>query len=225
MAIHIPERNYYTFDELVKRWDCSNDELCFVIISGDLKPCVRINTEVFEQRWVKDKYLRLAAERTKTSDGNDIKYRPEGWFYVQEPIQTHPFECEFSLVSDDRDPEKENFSFMPTTWFKLPAPLSISDIRRVGVFLAMEIARYEALHGEAHSKSKSFEKVGTRERETLLKLVIGMAIRGYGYDVAASRSDVPREISSDLAAIDVLLTDETVRKYLKEAAQLVLPKK
>ena len=39
----------------------------------------------------------------------------------------------------------------------------------------------------------------TRERETALKLIIGMAIEQYGYDPDASRNDAIKNISEDLA--------------------------
>ena len=48
---------------------------------------------------------------------------------------------------------------------------------------------------------KSYEPekpLGLRERDSLLKLVLGMAIRGYGYDPKAGRSGTVREIAGDL---------------------------
>lgn len=66
-------------------------------------------------------------------------------------------------------------------------------------------------------------QMGTRERDTLLKLVVGMAVEAYRYDPNAARSAIPAEIASDLAKHGVAVTDDTVRKYLKEAAATVLP--
>ena len=43
--------------------------------------------------------------------------------------------------------------------------------------------------------------VGTRERESMLKLIIGMAVRGYKYDASGKRSDSVPEIVSDLAIV------------------------
>lgn len=67
--------------------------------------------------------------------------------------------------------------------------------------------------------------LGTAERNTLLKLVIGMAIKGYGYDPQAARSPCAGEIVADLENLGIAITDDTVRKWLKEAATSVLPKK
>ena len=69
----------------------------------------------------------------------------------------------------------------------------------------------------------SAEVFGTRERETLLKLVIGMAVEAYRHDPSAGRSTAPGEIAEDLAKHGLSVTDDTIRKYLKEAAIKVLP--
>jgi len=64
-----------------------------------------------------------------------------------------------------------------------------------------------------------------RERDTLLRLIIGMAVAGYRYDPAAQRSKVPSEIAADLEKIGIPVSDDTVRKWLKQAAEAVLPAK
>lgn len=65
--------------------------------------------------------------------------------------------------------------------------------------------------------------LSTRERDNLLKLVIGMAVNGYSYDPAATKSTAPKEIANDLSKLGMSLSDDTVRKYLKEAAESVMP--
>ncbi len=62
-----------------------------------------------------------------------------------------------------------------------------------------------------------------KERESVLRLIIGLAVGGYGYDPAASRSKVVTDITSDLTEAGVELSDDTVRKWLKEAAELLPP--
>ena len=74
--------------------------------------------------------------------------------------------------------------------------------------------------GPAAAGAESF---GTRERETLLKLLIGVALEAYRHDPSAVRSTTPGEIAGDLDKHGLSVTDDTVRKYLKEAATKVLP--
>jgi hypothetical protein len=68
------------------------------------------------------------------------------------------------------------------------------------------------------------EEIGARSRDSLLKLVIGMAVAGYVYDPKATRSDKPTEIAGDLERAGVPLDVDTVRKWLREAAELLPPK-
>ena len=68
------------------------------------------------------------------------------------------------------------------------------------------------------------KQLGARERESLLKVVIGMAVGGYSYDPNAGRSDRPTEIAGDLERAGVPLDVDTVRKWLCEAAEHLPPK-
>jgi len=64
----------------------------------------------------------------------------------------------------------------------------------------------------------------TRERESLLKLIIGMAVAGYRYDPNAPRSPTTAEIAGDLERLGVGLDPDTIRKWLRQASEL-LPRK
>lgn len=78
----------------------------------------------------------------------------------------------------------------------------------------------------SYSYDRKIEKIPpkplhTKEKETLLKLVIGMAKDAYGYDPLASRSPVPKEISDILAQRGMPLDPDTVRRWLKEAGKFL----
>ena len=61
----------------------------------------------------------------------------------------------------------------------------------------------------------------TKERESLLKLVIGMAKAGYKYNPSAAKSDVPGKIVSDLNLLGLKLDVGTVRKYLEQGLEFL----
>jgi hypothetical protein len=65
------------------------------------------------------------------------------------------------------------------------------------------------------------DSLGARERESLLKLIIGMAVKGYAHDPKASRSGTAAEISGDLERLGISLHVDTIRKYLQETADLL----
>lgn len=71
-------------------------------------------------------------------------------------------------------------------------------------------------------KQISSEKpLRTRERDSVLKLIVGMAIRGYSHDPKAARSSTISEIVSDLEELGIPLDADTVRKWIKEGAELL----
>lgn len=99
------------------------------------------------------------------------------------------------------------------------------DEIRNGVVMMSEVALFEGNAGATDNVARVGGAVSTTERNTMLKLVIGMAMRGYGYDPGAARSDAPKSIADDLEALEISVTDDTIRKYLKEAVNTVLPAK
>jgi len=66
-------------------------------------------------------------------------------------------------------------------------------------------------------------KLATKEKDTLLKLIVAMAVVGYKYPRDGSKSDVPTEIANDIIGFGMSMTDDTVRKWLREAVERVLP--
>jgi hypothetical protein len=82
-------------------------------------------------------------------------------------------------------------------------------------------AELAILKSEVSGRDAAPKEIPTRERDGLLKLVIGMAIGGYGYDPKVGRSSTARDIASDLASRGIPLDEDTVRKYLAEARELL----
>lgn len=80
--------------------------------------------------------------------------------------------------------------------------------------VAVLTARVEELKAP---QAPSEAPLGTRERETMLKIIIGMAIDGYGYQPNAARSPIPGQLSGLLLTHGIEVSDDTIRKYLNEA--------
>lgn len=70
---------------------------------------------------------------------------------------------------------------------------------------------------EAAPASDSTKVQSPIERQNMLKAIYAMAAKGYGYDPTMKRSTIVSEIVSDLALAGVPLSEDTVRRYLKEA--------
>ena len=64
------------------------------------------------------------------------------------------------------------------------------------------------------------DAIGTTERKSLLTIVIASAVGGYGYDPKSNKSPAATEIASEAQRLGLKTSDDTVRKYLKEAATI-----
>ena len=68
-------------------------------------------------------------------------------------------------------------------------------------------------------------KIPETERNTMLKLIIGMAMDAYTYDPKSSRNELTgnnkNSLSAKLALKGIIITDDTIRKYLKEAKNIL----
>ncbi len=101
---------------------------------------------------------------------------------------------------------------------------SLRSCQETNEGLQRRISELESNSSPSQPREPRDEKaLGTRERDSLLKLVIGMATKGYRYDPRATRTDVTTEIARDLEAAGVALDVDTVRKWLKQAADLMPP--
>jgi DNA repair exonuclease SbcCD ATPase subunit len=92
------------------------------------------------------------------------------------------------------------------------------------------IDQYKSMHDSLSARIVELESVppttsekrlGARERESLLRLIIAMAIDGYGYDPKAGRSPTAKELSDHTLRLGLPLSDDTIRSYLNEAKELL----
>lgn len=64
----------------------------------------------------------------------------------------------------------------------------------------------------------------TRERNTLLKIILGLAMDQYGYQPHAPRNATAGEIAGDLDGQGISVSEDTVRKYLNDASEFAPPR-
>lgn len=63
----------------------------------------------------------------------------------------------------------------------------------------------------------------TKAKNSLMLMLIAMAIRGYGYDPKAKRTQTVSEIKSDMNLLGLDLDEDTIREWLKKSAELLPP--
>jgi hypothetical protein len=62
-----------------------------------------------------------------------------------------------------------------------------------------------------------------RGNQSLLRMVIGMAVRAYGFDPNVPRSRITKKIADDLRLAGVDLDEGTILKWLRAGAELLPP--
>ena len=213
MAIKIPVRNYLTFVELQERWKCSENDLRYAVISAELKPSVRLMGRYCSLTWDVDPAGELVASEYQPGEfGYAVESDVRGWQYLQDPIQTESFDCEFRLAADDRDPVKEAFSF--ATWRALPKPISLSHVKDSAVFLLSEIARYEAKYGSESDFQKVEKPQSHRERDTLLIIIAALCKEAkIPYEKHAKAAGL---IESTAALMGIPISETAIENHLKK---------
>lgn len=63
-------------------------------------------------------------------------------------------------------------------------------------------------------------ELAPRERESLLKIVLAVAIKKYNFDVNASKNSTASNLARTLDEYDLSLDPDTIRRYLQEAKSL-----
>jgi hypothetical protein len=103
------------------------------------------------------------------------------------------------------------------------AERALADERRVVAELVRERESLRERVGQLQEAVREVRErpLLSKERDSALKLIIGMAVKGYTYDPSRQRNDATKEISGDLASLGIPLDPDTVRKWLREASQLL----
>lgn len=85
------------------------------------------------------------------------------------------------------------------------------------------VADLEAEVGRLRKSPPTDTRLDPRERASLVKMVIGMAVGYYGYDPVARRNSATSDIVADLERVGLPVDADTVRKYLREGREILPP--
>lgn len=85
--------------------------------------------------------------------------------------------------------------------------------------LIEQVSRFQS--NTSNSAQNLGKQLTDQERETLLKLIAAMAVKGYTFDPNANRNAATSDIKSDLELMGFNLDSKTVLKWLRAATDLV----
>ncbi len=214
MAVDTQHRDYVTYDELLKRWQCSENDLNFLIISRDLRPSIKLIGKHPFVRWQKTRTSQWYGAKIVPNDADYLfEVSTTDWLYLQDPLQCAPFDCQFRFVSEDRDPDKKAEYPIPI-WRQLPEPVAIEYIKTNAVFLLKEIALYEETTNRNLSAVEEMDApLSTRERNSLLAIIAVLCKESrLDYNKPAKTAAI---ILSTAATMGVSIGETTIEKHLK----------
>jgi hypothetical protein len=77
----------------------------------------------------------------------------------------------------------------------------------------------DSVAGRAIGETPDQGRFENREKTSLSKLLVAVAIDAYGYDPTARRSPIPNEIQNIAAALGLTVSTDTIRQYLQMGAR------
>jgi hypothetical protein len=241
MAIKFPPRHYFTFAELLQRWECEPNDVRAVITTGALVPAINV------ERWL----LPYIGWKFDPESLDEIPRWPNfyslerplraigrGWLALHMPRIVAPHDCEFEVLCSALRPwgapSEEDFPGIKSGrpdgvarwgdhpgefWWDVPAdraPLRLSLIEGQIAFMLTEVARFEAAATNPNGgESNDPQPLGTRERNTLLKVIVALAsVAKLSLDEPSKSAEV---IATEAAKIGRDLAPRTIAEKLKLA--------
>ena len=178
MAIIIPKREYLTFAELLQRWQCTANDLRYLVVNGELKPSIKAVQELAIASWEYDVLEGICVPDGEVTDGQfgyTLKWHPAYWLYLQSQKQTGAMSCEFRLATRERDPKTPEAPWEDAdTWFWLPKVIRMADIENESFFTMDEVLKYEVAHDQEAPLKQEEKPLATKERNTLLAIIAAL---------------------------------------------------
>lgn len=171
MAIIIPKRGYLTFAELRQRWQCTDNDLRYLVANGELRPSIKAAGGLTVYRW-KTSHVD-GCEHIHIEMGE--RAVPHWWLFLQPPRQTGAMTCKFIFAAGASAPnlgEGVCEGVGEWSWFLLPEAITMSDIEKEAAFFTMdEVLRYEVAHDQDAPPKLEEKPLATRERNTLHRII------------------------------------------------------
>ncbi len=233
----LPPKEYYTLVEVAERWGVPIRTIEDYFFSDRLEVSVYLPS-------------RTICHYTKQLDPDSWRYSDDEEPYIydidfDDPDSMRTRQGLFTLLYKDIEWDENGkitlekgdmFLKLPDVegYFGVYEPYVIS--RDEVVITLSELNRFEAGHNvtpnippgqdnimESNSAvtPAPVPKLHTKEKDSLLKMIIVLAVEAYRYNPDDKKSTVPGEIASSAQQLGLSIDVDTVRKWLKEAASLL----
>lgn len=222
----LPEKEFYSLSEVAQEWGCTEKD---ILQFAEFRK-IEISLSIFDEfkahpisPFGKDPsiltvkgYYPLDATEIKDIIHSNVYPRFEVLKIRSNKISTHKNALTNEYSISDKV-QKEMSRWMHCHFVPLYKPL-------------MKFVDDLYLHSEDKFKFENLSKKYLVNNNTepnqksitsLKKIIIGMAIGGYGYNPQEKRSEIPRQIVEDIERSGLSIDVDTVRKWLRESAEIL----
>lgn len=211
----------YTLREVTERWQKSENDILRMAIEGEVVLSAWWSgiflLETSRDRWVEpcnglfEIKREIIGELLTCGESLEISSFENGaesiYFALEEPNR---------LVSFELTREKIVIDFAHLADAEAKHPELVAGVSNN---LQKNLPPFEGMKADVETPLP----LNPSERKTMAKLIFTMAVDGYGYDPNQKKSPIPTEIMAAAAKVDIAITEDTVRKWLKEGASLRTP--
>lgn len=217
----LPQKEFYSISDLANKWSATVSDIEEYLLTGKIQASVHVPRKMMY------KYtLQLLDDGT---EGYDVELDDPDFFIPRQGL----FNINYQDIEwDEHGQAKFEKGSAPLTLFEDNACYGFNEtfvLSREKIVIAVdELNRFEDEYGLAAQTENTMEKttfganeltndINPKTYDSLLKMVITMAINSYDYSPLGGKSSVPSEIVEDASNLGISITDDTVRKYLKLA--------
>lgn len=219
-------QEYYFIEDAAREFNCTVTYLIHMGATGKMKLATNVN-------FCGKKY------KAEPHDTSDITVFYDGFYYVSKrDLQSFEFDKSLNSISISKiypvEREKRNygkyFHPLPTDYIDDKPLEYVYFDNEIKVNKNKLIVYYDDIIKLLSKETPKLEdsvpspprKESRKANESLMKMVIAMAIDGYGYNPDEKKSPFPTELTTIIQNKNGLTIDvDTVRKWLKESAALL----
>jgi hypothetical protein len=222
MAIKLPEKTWFTFHELMERWQCTENDIRRLVIEESLIPSIRTSEKLTHPDWEFEPSGNFEPSG-QLGENSSVGYALEftvlnHWLYLRRPLRISTFDCQFRLATFGRDDPEPKDPYEVTAeglfWHWIPEAMTLNDVIRNTAFLIEEVARFETQQGRQDLQKIPEKLLQTKERHTLLAIIAALC-EDAGYDIT-KHSKTAGLIQSTAARMGLSIGETTIEGHLKK---------
>jgi hypothetical protein len=224
MAIKFPEKTWFTFQDLIERWQCTENDIRRLVVDKSLIPSIRTAEILTTPNWKPNSsgHFEPSGRLQHRGDaGRSIEHTPlNHWLYLRRPVRTAAFDCEFRLATfeiDTPEPKTDNdVAGNGILWSWLPEVMTMVSVVREAAFLLEEVARFEAKHTRKEREGIPDKPLVTKERNTLLTIIAVLCKESnLDYKTHAKTAGL---IQNTAASMGISIGETTIENHLKKVS-------